>query len=115
MLAVPVTASRDQPPFAASEMDGYAVCAAGTPARLVLIGEFSAGHGFAGSCGKGEAVRISTGAALPQGADAVVMQENVRRDGNDVEVPQAIPGQHVRPPRPGFFRRHAASGKGKAA
>jgi molybdopterin molybdotransferase len=97
VLAVPVTASRDQPPFAASEMDGYAVCAAGTPARLVLIGESSAGHGFAGSCGKGEAVRISTGAALPQGADAVVIQENVRRDGNDVEVPQAIRGQHVRP------------------
>jgi molybdopterin molybdotransferase len=97
VLAAPVTASRDQPPFAASEMDGYAVCAAGTPGRLVLNGESSAGHGFSGTCGKGEAVRISTGAALPQGADAVVIQENVRRDGNEVEVPQAVPGQHVRP------------------
>jgi molybdopterin molybdotransferase len=97
MLAAPVTAVRDQPPFAASEMDGYAVRATDTPGRLRLIGESAAGHGFAGLCGKGEAIRISTGAALPDGADAVVIQENVRRDGVTIEVPQATSGQHIRP------------------
>jgi molybdopterin molybdotransferase len=97
VLAQPVIASRDQPPFAVSEMDGYALRVADTPGRLKIIGESAAGHGFAGSCGSGMAVRISTGAALPDGADAVVMQEDARRDGDVIEVSQAVPGQHVRP------------------
>jgi len=97
VLAQPVIASCDQPPFAVSEMDGYALRAAYTPGRLKIIGESAAGHGFAGTCGPGQAVRISTGAALPDGADAVVMQEDARRDGDVIEVSQAAPGQHVRP------------------
>ena len=97
VLAQPVIASRDQPPFAVSEMDGYALRAADTPGRLQIIGESAAGHGFAGTSGPGQAVRISTGAALPDGADAVVMQEDVRRDGDAIEASHAAPGQHVRP------------------
>jgi molybdopterin molybdotransferase len=97
VLAKPVTASRDQPPFAVSEMDGYAVIAGDTPATLTLVGESSAGHGFAGRLQPGSTIRISTGAAVPAGADAVVIQENVTRDGDRIAVPRAEAGQHVRP------------------
>jgi molybdopterin molybdotransferase len=97
VLAAPVTARRDQPPFAVSEMDGYAVIAAGTPASLNLIGESSAGHGFAGRLTSGSTVRISTGAKVPEGADAVVIQEDVSRAGSSVDVPRAEKGQHIRP------------------
>ena len=97
VLARPVTARRDQPPFAVSEMDGYAVIAADTPASLSLIGESSAGHGFARRLTPGSTIRISTGAAVPEGADAVVIQENVSRAGSTVEVPRAEKGQHIRP------------------
>ena len=96
VLAAPVIAARDQPPFAVSEMDGYAFNAAGTPGRLNVIGESAAGHGFTGLCGPGMAVRISTGAALPDGADAVTMQEEVQREGDVIDVPEAKAGQHVR-------------------
>ncbi len=96
VLAGPVTAGRDQPPFAVSEMDGYAVIASDTPASLKLIGESSAGHGFAGRLVPGSTIRISTGAAVPAGADAVVIQENVQRSGDSVEVPAAKKGQHIR-------------------
>ncbi len=97
VLARPVTAQRDQPPFAASEMDGYAVIAADTPGTLTLTGESSAGHGYAGRMTAGSTVRISTGAAVPDGADAVVIQENVSRSGDKVVVPRAEQGQHIRP------------------
>jgi molybdopterin molybdotransferase len=97
VLAQPVTARRDQPPFAVSEMDGYAVIAADTPVSLTLIGESAAGHGFTGRLTLGSTVRISTGAAVPEGADAVVIQENVSRAGNTVEVPRVEKGQHIRP------------------
>ncbi|MFM8374757.1 MAG: molybdopterin molybdotransferase MoeA, partial [Phenylobacterium sp.] len=55
-----------------------------------------AGHGFPGPLGPGQAVRIFTGAAMPQGADAVVIQEDARRDGDAVEVPASAPGDNVR-------------------
>lgn len=97
VLARAVTAERDQPPFAVSEMDGYAVIAADTPGTLTLIGESSCGHGFEGTLTKGNIIRISTGAAVPAGADAVVIQENVTRNGGMIEAPQAKPGQHIRP------------------
>ena len=97
VLAAPVIAMRDQPPFAISEMDGYALRSADAPGSLRLIGESAAGRGFAGSCDQGSVVRISTGAALPRGADAVVIQEDVKRQGDTVTVPGAKPGQHVRP------------------
>ncbi len=96
VLAQPVVASRDQPPFAVSAMDGYAVRHADTPGALTVIGESAAGRGFGGRCDPGTAVRISTGAAIPEGADAVVMQEVARREGDRVEVSAAGPNSNVR-------------------
>ena len=78
-LASPLAALITQPPFDASAMDGYAVRAADVthlPATLELIGEAAAGHPFAGTASRGQAVRIFTGAPLPAGTDAVVIQEN---------------------------------------
>ncbi len=99
-LAKPVTAALTQPPFAASAMDGYAVRSAdltGNTVALALIGEAAAGHAFAGQVGPGEAVRISTGAVLPDGADQVVIQENTQRLDDQVSTDQpAQPGQHIR-------------------
>ncbi|TGP26665.1 MULTISPECIES: gephyrin-like molybdotransferase Glp [unclassified Mesorhizobium] len=90
VLAEPVAALRTQPPFNASAMDGYAARAedvASVPVRLSVVGMAPAGRGFAGSIGKGEAVRIFTGAPLPEGADTVVIQENVRDlGGGSIEV-----------------------------
>lgn len=76
------SAARDQPPFASSAMDGFAVRAADLGSRhLTIVGESAAGRPYAGAIGAGEAVRIFTGAPVPQGADHVVPQEKVRRDG----------------------------------
>ncbi len=97
VLASAIAATRDQPPFAASQMDGYALRVSDTPGRLKLVGEAAAGRSFAGSVGAGEAVRISTGAAVPEGADAVVMQEDIKREGDAIEAPCAQAGQNVRP------------------
>lgn len=110
VLAAPLAARLTQPPFDASAMDGYAVRAADVarlPARLTVIGEAAAGHAFTGVLGPGQAVRIFTGAPLPAGADAVVIQENTRRDGDMVEVSLGTPDRdHVRP-RGGDFRSGA--------
>ncbi len=98
VLLSPASARRDQPPFAASAMDGYAVRAAEAVvgARLRVAGTSAAGRGFAGQLGPGEAVRVLTGAPLPPGADAVVMQEDARREGEYVAIgPEARSG-HVR-------------------
>src|SRR5690606_11332564 len=86
VLAAPLTATHDQPPFDDSAMDGYALRAAdATPdGTLKLIGTAQAGAGFAGKLGPGEAVRIFTGAPLPEGADTVIMQEEAIRDGDTV-------------------------------
>lgn len=97
VLAEDVAAVRDQPPFAASAMDGYAVWSADGAATLTVVGESAAGHGYAGTLQPGQAVRIFTGAAVPAGADAVVVQEDVRRDGDQVTVPAAKAGANVRP------------------
>ena len=89
VLAEPLAARLTQPPFDASAMDGYAIRAADVatlPARLQLIGESAAGHPFDGRVGAGEAVRIFTGAPVPDGADAVVIQEDTARDGATVIV-----------------------------
>jgi molybdopterin molybdotransferase len=103
VLADDISASRDQPPFDVSAMDGYAVRSHDTPGLLQLAGESAAGRGFAGSCSEGSAIRISTGAAIPRDADSVVIQEDVRRDGSGVEVPASPPGRHIRP-RGGDFK-----------
>lgn len=87
-LAQDVAAMRDQPPFAASAMDGYAVQDgdATDGAVLHVIGEAAAGHAFEGSIAKGEALRIFTGAPLPAGADRVVIQEDVTRSGDTITL-----------------------------
>lgn len=97
VLATGVVAVRGQPPFDASAMDGYAVRSADAPGVLRVAGESAAGRGYDGRCEAGEAIRISTGAPVPDGADAIVIQEDVRRDGDRVEVPAAVPGRHIRP------------------
>lgn len=95
-LAEDVIAKRDQPPFAASAMDGWAVRAADGAALRRIVGESAAGHGFAGEVGAGEAVRIFTGASVPSGADTVVIQEDARREGDTVAIPILIGGSHIR-------------------
>lgn len=101
VLAEDVCARLTQPPVAVSSMDGYAVRAedvADAPVALRRIGESAAGHGFAGRVGPGEAVRIFTGAPVPDGADAVVMQENAEAAGDEVTVLSAVPpGRFIRP------------------
>ncbi|WP_281709381.1 molybdopterin molybdotransferase MoeA [Phaeobacter italicus] len=88
VLAEPVSAKRDQPPFAASAMDGYALKSAEVEkdAMFKVIGESAAGHGFAGRVGAGQAVRIFTGAPVPEGADFVVIQEDISRSGNLITI-----------------------------
>jgi molybdopterin molybdotransferase len=89
ILAFDLAARLTQPPFDASAMDGYAIRAADIavlPARLTVIGASTAGHPFAGKVGPGQAVRIFTGAVVPSGADAIVIQENVERDGDTVTL-----------------------------
>src|SRR5208337_5155416 len=84
VLARDLKALRTQPPFANSAMDGYAVRAADTAnasATLTVIGESAAGRAFGRALGPGEAVRIFTGAPMPERADAIVIQEDVRREG----------------------------------
>src|SRR5688572_16053896 len=81
VLAEDVAASRDQPPFAASAMDGWGLRASDTPGLLRIVGESAAGHGYEGEVGSGEAVRIFTGAAVPGGCDTVVIQEDAEREG----------------------------------
>jgi molybdopterin molybdotransferase len=94
VLAREIVALRTQPPFDASAMDGYAVRAADTAlpdARLRVIGEAPAGRLFPGRVGRGEAVRIFTGAPMPEGADTVLIQENTRRiDPATVEVTEPV-------------------------
>ncbi len=97
VLAENVAAIRDQPPFAASAMDGWAVRATDSPGALKIVGESAAGHGFEGAVAAGQAVRIFTGAAVPEGCDAIVIQEDAERDGDSVRVPQVAAGTFVRP------------------
>ena len=100
VLANDLVALRTHPPFAASAMDGYAVRAedAFAGARLNLQGESAAGHGFDGSLEVGSTIRIFTGAPVPAGADAVVIQENTERlDGNLIQINEAAElGRHIR-------------------
>lgn len=106
VLAEDVTAIRDQPPFAASAMDGWAVRAADTPGPLRIVGESAAGHGYEGVMGPGEAVRIFTGAAMPDGADAIVIQEDATREADVVTVP-AVEARHYVRPAGGDFKAGA--------
>jgi len=100
VLAADMVATRAQPPFAASAMDGYAVRAADlTPdVELRVIGEAPAGRAFGGTVGQGEAVRIFTGAPMPRGADTVVIQEDIETTQASIRIAAPpVPGAHVRP------------------
>lgn len=100
VLAQDLSAKRDQPPFAASAMDGYAVKDADAKpgTRLKVIGEAAAGHRFDGEVTGGQAVRIFTGAPLPDGADRVIIQEDVEREGDMITLIEGLDAKpHVRP------------------
>ena len=84
VLAAPITATRNQPPFRASVMDGYAV--AGDHPAYEVVGESAAGHAFDGDIAEAQAVRIFTGAPLPESATRVIIQEDVTRNGNRITV-----------------------------
>ena len=95
-LAADALAKADQPPFPSSIMDGYAVRSGDQGLRRV-IGSAPAGHPFSGKVGPGEAVRLFTGSELPDGADAVLAQEDARADGDQVRFSVApFPGKFVR-------------------
>lgn len=99
-LAEDVAAARTQPPFPASAMDGYALRAADAVpgATLRIVGQSAAGGRFEGSVGRGEAARIFTGAPVPDGADAVLMQEYVERLDGAIRVTEGVvPGASIRP------------------
>ncbi|KQV81537.1 gephyrin-like molybdotransferase Glp [Rhizobium sp. Root1220] len=101
VLAADLSARLTQPPFDASAMDGYALRREDAPdpgAELKLIGTSSAGHAFEGVVGKGETVRIFTGAPVPTGADSVLLQEDATKTDGGIRT--AFPvrqSQHVRP------------------
>jgi molybdenum cofactor synthesis domain-containing protein len=107
VTAEPLAATEPIPPFANTGVDGYAVraadtagAAAGSPVRLRVVGELPAGRAPTVPVGPGEAIRIMTGAPVPEGADAIVMVEDtaVERDGGEIVVisRQAREGEHVR-------------------
>jgi len=101
VLAADVAARVSHPPKAVSSMDGYAVRAADTatvPTTLRVVGESAAGAGFTGTVESGTGARIFTGAPVPDGADAIVIQEDTARDGDKVTIRvSAKPGEWIRP------------------
>jgi molybdopterin molybdotransferase len=100
VLAVDAQAARAQPPFDASAMDGYALRAAELKpgADFAVIGEAAAGRRFKGVVGPGQAVRIFTGAPVPEGADAVVIQEDAVREGDRITILESLgEGPNIRP------------------
>jgi molybdopterin molybdotransferase len=100
VLTETITATRDQPPFAASAMDGYAIRREGLELEsLTVIGESAAGARFKGEVRVAEAVRIFTGAPVPDGCDLIVIQENVERAGDTIRLlPDARTGSdNIRP------------------
>jgi molybdopterin molybdotransferase len=101
VLAAPIAADRDQPPFDASAMDGWAIRRAdlSPEARFRIVGESAAGRSYAQPVEAGQAVRIFTGAPVPPGADLVVIQENAVRDGDTVgfTIDRDPPPGNIRP------------------
>lgn len=98
ILAADVQARLTNPPCDVSAMDGYAVRHAGQN-RFTVVGEAQAGGRFKGSVGEGEAVRIFTGAPVPSGADSIIIQENVERQGDQIRLLEGNvvqPGKHIR-------------------
>lgn len=100
VLAENPSARIAHPAHTISAMDGYAVRAENIPSvpgTLTVIGESAAGHPFEGNVEDGQAARIFTGAHVPSGADTVVIQENVERDGDMITINEFEPGRHIRP------------------
>lgn len=100
VLARDVTAMRTQPPFAASSMDGYALHRAEVEpdAMFKVVGESAAGHRYVGALRAGQAVRIFTGAPVPEGADFIVIQEDVTRRGDLITLGHTIGAKdNIRP------------------
>ena len=116
VLASDLAARRTQPPIDVSAMDGYALRHADVstlPARLALIGASAAGHGFAGRIEAGQAVRIFTGAPVPQGADTVIIQENTSADDSCVIINEAEAlGRNIRKAGLDFVRGDALLSQG---
>jgi molybdopterin molybdotransferase len=97
VLAEDVRATADVPPFPCSAMDGYAILAGDAGRRLTVVGESRAGTPAGRQVGDGEAIRVSTGAAIPAGATAVIPQEEVSREADAIETrAAATSGQHIR-------------------
>ena len=100
ILAADIVADRDQPAVALSAMDGYAIRSADVAAQAILhvIGSALAGEDFTEIVGRGEAVRIATGGCVPAGADRVIIQEQVTRDGDVIRIDDASSMRtHIRP------------------
>jgi molybdopterin molybdotransferase len=102
VLAADVAARVTQPPFDASAMDGYALRAEDASridTELAVIGSAAAGHAFSGAVAEGQAVRIFTGAPIPDGADSVLIQEDAEKlDGDRIRTKFSVTkGRHVRP------------------
>ena len=98
-MCTPAVAMRDQPPFPASAMDGYAVQGdPGPDDSFLIIGEAGAGHAFTGTVGPGQAVRIFTGAPVPPGATRVIIQEDVVRLDDRILLKEGLDtASHIRP------------------
>lgn len=105
VLAEDIDAERDQPPFDSSAMDGWALRAAdaSVEAMLKIVGESAAGRRFPRRVEAGEAVRIFTGAPVPEGTDAVIIQEEAAREGGGVRLGPYDGKDNIRP-RGGDFR-----------
>ena len=99
VTAEPVIARLTQPPADVSAMDGYALRAGDGQqgAMLHAIGSAPAGHPFTGTVGAGQTVRLFTGSVIPDGADAILLQEDATREGETVRVNETVrPGRHIR-------------------
>ena len=99
VLRAPVVATRTQPAADLSAMDGYAIISSDFPGPWRIIGESAAGHPFPGALHKGEAVRIFTGAHVPQNADSILIQEDAGRDGDLLQATSlstSTPGANIR-------------------
>jgi molybdopterin molybdotransferase len=115
VLAEDIAATLTQPPFDASAMDGFAVRfedVATLPVTLALVGESAAGARFAGSVGPGQAVRIFTGAPVPDGADTIVIQEDTVLSDDAVLIKDVGAGRHIRPRGQDFMQGDVLLRKG---
>ncbi|MBU6298210.1 MAG: molybdopterin molybdotransferase MoeA, partial [Alphaproteobacteria bacterium] len=114
VLAEDLVAKSNQPPFPISAMDGYAVRLGDGGAPRRVVGRVPAGHPFAGKVGPGEAVRIFTGGVVPDGADAIVIQEDAQADGDTVSFAvSACTPSHIRAAGLDFKAGDVLAPKGK--